>query len=162
MEQMFIPTNRIGVYPDGSPVVYSPEKAAEKRKEIAERLKTQLEAQGKDTKNLTISYAPELEPENNIDRLPSLERSPDADEVILANKMLCAKITPADVTRGVGELTAIIAALSGLFDVAEGFIDKIVDKFNPKNEAERAMLKSMVVSKVMADVENNREKNIVA
>lgn len=92
MEQMFIPTNRIGVYPDGSPVVYSPEKAAEKRKEIAERIKAQLEAQGKDASNLRVNFAPELEPENNIDRIPSLERSPETDMFYSADPMLAASI----------------------------------------------------------------------
>ena len=154
MEQMFTPTNRIGVYPDGSPVVYSPEKAAEKRKEIAERIKAQLEAQGKDASNLRVSFAPELEPENNIDRIPPLERSPETDEVMLfASKpdMICAKVTPKDVIAW-GEAFAFIAGLAEKYGpmVYDFFSDLFGSK--PKTPEQVAM-KAMVMNSI-AESEN--------
>lgn len=70
-----MPMARIGVYPDGSPVVYDPEKAAAKRAEIAEKLR---EEKGIEIgKPLFISYTPELEND--------YVRSPETDTVELGN-----------------------------------------------------------------------------
>lgn len=119
MEQMFTPNRmgRIGVYPDGSPVVYSPEKAAEKRKEIAERIKAQLEAQGKDASNLRVNFAPELEPENNIDRIPSLERSPETDKFYSAEPAM---------------LAASIKIPPKVQDAAEDVLVDLIKKYGPE------------------------------
>lgn len=96
MKDVSMQMPRIGVYPDGSPVVYDPEKAAAKRAEIAEQLAEKCRAEGKKPP-LTISFAPELEGNGRIDRagfrpdgseIPEyfkkpLERNPETDEVNL-------------------------------------------------------------------------------
>lgn len=88
--------NRIGVYPDGSPVVYDPEKAAAKRAEIAAKIAEQCRADGRKPP-MFINFAPEVESNGRMDRagyrpdgseIPDyfknpLERNPEVDELNL-------------------------------------------------------------------------------
>lgn len=91
MTMISLPQNGVGVYPDGSPVVYNPDKAqqsenkrltpqeaADKRNEIAEKLAAE-QPDGK--KPMFISFTPELENPDAMPPVPpmGLERTPDAD-----------------------------------------------------------------------------------
>ena len=153
--------SRIGVYPDGSPVVYDPEKAAEKRKEIAEKLAEQCMAEGKKPP-LTISFAPELEGRGRMDRAgfkpdgtpakppvtisyaPDLIRSPKDDMVEIGNNsrigingsnqpVMLASVSPKDAMAWI----AVFDALGGLVEKygAEA-IDFFIDRFGQKPEKE--------------------------
>lgn len=87
---------RIGVNPDGSPVVYDPEKAAAKRAEIVAQIR---EKNGiPDDRFLTVSFTPELE--NGYVRSPerdTVEISTAKEITKLQNQAIQAKITPQEV-----------------------------------------------------------------
>ena len=135
--------SRIGVYPDGSPVVYDPEKAAAKRAEIAAKIAEQCRAEGRKPP-MFIHFAPELESNGRIDRMGyrpdgseipeyfknPLERNPEVDELNLNFKqyndpMLAAsikippKVTDAatdvivDVIKKYGVETAVFLITAG-------------------------------------------------
>lgn len=191
--------NTIGNYPDGRPVYFDPEKAAEKRKAIANDLAEKAKAEGKKPP-ITISFAPELEglpymddrgimsknsgnvtvsyaPDYIKEKSKPLENSPDKDTVELGSygdKIIDirkpeddevygapqmhaligeAKIDPKKIPEYIAIATSIVKAIDQLWDVGNGLVDKIVDSFKPKNDAERAVLKSIV----MASIDSNKE-----
>lgn len=74
--------NSIGVYPDGKPVYYDPEKAAEAKIEKLKKLTEDVKTEASKPKDIvTVSYAPDYIKE----RTKPLEFSPDRDTVELGN-----------------------------------------------------------------------------
>ena len=74
--------NSIGNYPDGKPVYYDPEKAAEAKIEKLKKLTEDVKTEASKPKDIvTVSYAPDYIKERN----KPLEYSPDRDTVELGN-----------------------------------------------------------------------------
>ena len=74
--------NSIGVYPDGKPVYYDPEKAAEAKIEKLKKLTEDVKTEASKPKDIvTVSYAPDYIKEHT----KPLEFSPDRDTVELGN-----------------------------------------------------------------------------
>ena len=74
--------NSIGVYPDGKPVYYDPEKATEAKIEKLKQLTEDVKTEASKPKDIiTVSYAPDYIKE----RTKPLEFSPDKDTVELGN-----------------------------------------------------------------------------
>ena len=74
--------NSIGVYPDGKPVYYDPEKAAEAKIEKLKKLTEDVKTEASKPKDIvTVSYASDYIKE----RTKPLEFSPDRDTVELGN-----------------------------------------------------------------------------
>ena len=74
--------NSIGNYPDGKPVYYDPEKAAEAKIEKLKKLTEDVKTEASKPKDIvTVSYAPDYIKE----RTKPLEFSPDRDTVELGN-----------------------------------------------------------------------------
>lgn len=119
---------------------YTPEQQAEMRRAIAEQLRADALANGKNPP-ITISFAPEIDGEMYP---PSrLERSPEMD--MFASPRLCAKISPKDVQTGITSATAVLVALKALAEAGFDVWDMFVQKFGkPENKQEEKMLKAFL------------------
>lgn len=164
--------SRIGVYPDGSPVVYDPEKAAAKRAEIAAKIAEQCRAEGRKPP-MFIHFAPELENNGRMDRagyrpdgskIPEyfknpLERNPEVDELNLnfkeyndpmlaASMKLPPKVTDAatdvivDIIKKYGVEAAVFLITTGWNAIFSGGRNDSVNEEIPVNNLHKAMMEN--------------------